>query len=899
MTLDPNDPRLTAYVLGELDPAESELIERLLKESEEGRKSVDQIRQTAGWLALELRHELETHLHQPSPLLNHKPVAPIVLGGAAPSTSKSWWRRNGYKFGSLAALSLLGSGLMFLRLAPRGGPGPVLDRLAVAEAEARPGPRGAEDVPLLAPMARESSPAVPPQPKVVMAELRRLDESAAAAGGEFGVTPAVIVSHSVRRRSVVRDSAALGRNLTLAIDKANPPLTYSYYSVQGEGQSAQSLTKRAGSGQQDLAKQEPLGRVTDRPAGMGGMMTARGGVQQKDRKVPGPPAALSRSRAATPPGGAMGVRRARVTESESAKAGAAVPNGKVGRAEDMKKLDANALTDGNPATASAPNPPMPIQDQERAASPTPTGRTKAMASAPERLSAVPKDLENSQPPLALSTEGRSLPRSTADSADLYAKQKAQGEGASRFRSVGQAPQSTFLIDTDRVSFSEVRHAVDRNRLPARDDVRIEELVNELPYRGVAPSPSDAEPLSVGVEIAGCPWDERHRLARIDIAARPIDQRARPACNFVFLVDVSPSMGEPDRLPLVRWGINRFIDQLGERDRLGIVMFGPSTGTVLPSTNGLAKAKIRRAVDDLKVQSPNSTPSGFALAYKVAQEGFLKGGTNRVILATDDASRVQAMRPDDSLRLAPENAGSAISLCWLDVSKDGVGANDKAALGDTARGHYVHVRSPGQAYRALVEETGAKLGVVATDAKVQVQFNTNAATAYRLLGDDIASAPAAAAASIDDAPDAGAIFEGHHSTAVYEIVPTPADLNLADRTAERSVEKLPEVGDKRLAMLSVGLSYKRAGDGQATMIMQAGFDRGIGFSRASDGFKLAAAAAGFGLLLRQSAVPEQLSYDLLQKLIEPYVIEGRDPTGCYREFAELVGKAKGIASPTQR
>jgi len=494
--------------------------------------------------------------------------------------------------------------------------------------------------------------------------------------------------------------------------------------------------------------------------------------------------------------------------------------------------------------------------------------------------------------LAPNVDGQAtaMPKSKAKGLFLYEPQQAQAPSPADnpFRSVREAPVSTFLVDVDRASYVNLRRALSQNKLPSNSDVRIEELLNEYPSHDVAPLPSDPDPLAVHVEIAGCPWDERHRLARVGIAARPIDQKARSACNFVFLIDVSPSMRGPDRLPLLQWSLGRFMDQLGERDRLGIVAFGPVTGVVLPSTNCLEKSKIDAAVDDLTVEAPVPTRSALAWAYEIARDGFLEQGTNRVIVATDAGSRIDAtgQRPDEWFGLVAEDAAKGTSLSLLGLG--GETADDKtiATLAEKGRGHHARVSSPAQAYGALVNEMGLKLSAVATDAKVQVQFNPDCVSAYRPIGYDAASVPAEA--TLDDSQDARAIFEGHRAVAVYEIVPVDAfDL------AKRSTDELRELGDRRLAALTVNLSYKKPGEGQSRVMQRPGFDGGASFNRASDDFKLAAAVAGFGLLLRQSAVPPGLSYGLVQKLVEPYLTEGRDPTGCYHEFADLVGRAKSI------
>ncbi len=482
---------------------------------------------------------------------------------------------------------------------------------------------------------------------------------------------------------------------------------------------------------------------------------------------------------------------------------------------------------------------------------------------------------------------RPVPETKARGESLLEPQQTVAPAGEQFRLLGKAPESIFLIDVDRASFTDIRRSLSQNRLPPKDDVRIEELLSEFPSHDVAPLPSNPDPLALHVEIAGCPWDEGHRLARIGVAARPIDQKARAACNFVFLIDVSPSMRRPDRLPIFQWSLNRLVDQLGERDRLAIVVFGPTAGVVLDSTSCLEKSKLQRAIDDLKVAAPDTTRSGLVLAYDIARERLLEHGTNRVIVATDSRFTIEGMSHDDLSALVAEKAAQGISLSLIGVGPAMVNDSTIAKLTEQGRGRHAHASSPARAYRALVEETGSKVSAVAMDAKIQVEFNPDRVIRYRLFGYDFGGAPTEA--TIDDSQDFGTILEGHRVAALYEIVP-PDGLEVAKLGKDRLVEGR----GRRLETLKVKLTYKKPDDGQVMLKEQFGFD-GTGLARASDDFQVAAAVAGFGLLLRESAAPQGLSYELVQRLIEPYLSEGRDPSGHYHEFAGLVSKAKSISA----
>ncbi len=597
--------------------------------------------------------------------------------------------------------------------------------------------------------------------------------------------------------------------------------------------------------------------------GMGGgagMMNSRG-LQHNGQPVSGPSARKEMGPAQAPQGAAVSRR-----QSDARNAAAAF-----GGAQALAKK-----------TSPSSGSPQRVPDLASAG-------TSGMRAGKSPSQATAHNVD--KPPVQAQTEEREqadlIPQSKAKSTFGYEPRQTGTPAGNPFRSVRETPRSTFWIDVDRASYANIRSALGQNTLPPQDAIRIEELLNEFPYHDAAPSRMSADPFALHVEIAGCPWDERHRLARIGITARPIDQANRPACNLVFLIDVSASMQQPDRLPLFQWSLERLIDQLGERDRLAIVAFGPTAGVVLASTSGIAKSKIRAAVDDLRVEAQDAARSGLALAYDIAGQSFLEQGTNRVILVTDASARIGAMGQDDLFGLVAAKASSGVSLTVLGVGAGTVDDNTIATLADKGRGHHAHFGSPLQAYRVLVEEMGSRLATIATDAKVQVEFNVNQARAYRLIGYEAASVPAAA--FIDDSRDAGAIVEGHHVTALYEIVP-PDALNLA----QRLTEELREIRDQRLETLTVMLSCKKPDEGRSRLIEQTGIDRGASFDRASNDLKLAAAAAGFGMLLSKSPLSGSASYDTIQQIIQPFLAEGHDPTGCYHEFAGLIGRAKMLS-----
>ena len=340
-----------------------------------------------------------------------------------------------------------------------------------------------------------------------------------------------------------------------------------------------------------------------------------------------------------------------------------------------------------------------------------------------------------------------------------------------FQNVRNDPQSTFSIDVDTASYSNIRRSLNQNILPPKDDVRIEEMLNYFPYRDAPPSDADEVPFAVHTEVAGCPWNAEHRLVRIGIAARPIDQSRRPPSNLVFLIDVSGSMDQADKLPLVKWGLQRLVEQLGENDRVAIVVYAGASGLVLPSTSCINKAQVMSAIDQLQAGGSTNGGAGIQLAYDLAAKKFIKNGTNRVILATDGDFNVGITDRDQLIKLIQAKAKSGVFLSVLGFGTGNLKDANLEQLADKGNGHYAYIDSPREAYRVLVEEMGSTLITVAKDVKIQVDFNPAQVAEFRLIGYE--NRIMAHQDFKDDTKDAGEIGAGHHVTALYEIVPRPA------------------------------------------------------------------------------------------------------------------------------
>ena len=426
-----------------------------------------------------------------------------------------------------------------------------------------------------------------------------------------------------------------------------------------------------------------------------------------------------------------------------------------------------------------------------------------------------------------------------------------------FEAVTAAPQSTFSIDVDTASYSNIRRFLNQNQLPPRDAVRIEEMLNYFPYHDAPPAANSDDPFAIHIEMAGCPWNSQHRLARIGLAARPIDQSKRPPSNLVFLVDVSGSMDEPNKLPLVQWGLQRLVEQLGENDHVAMAVYAAASGLVLPSTSCQHKSEVMSAIDRLQAGGSTNGGAGIQLAYDVATQHFIKNGTNRVILATDGDFNVGITDQNKLVELIEAKAKSGIFLSVLGFGMGNIKDATLEKIADKGNGHYAYIDSQHEAYKTLVEEMGSTLVTVAKDVKIQVEFHAARVAQYRLIGYE--NRRMANKDFNDDTKDAGEIGAGHHVTAFYELVPPQDQFLVAKLAKARDLEAKHDAGTTDQSF-TVRLRYKQPNEDSSRLIERSVVDRNLDFGRASDDLKFAAAIAGFGMLLRDSPHKGSLTYD---------------------------------------
>ncbi len=450
--------------------------------------------------------------------------------------------------------------------------------------------------------------------------------------------------------------------------------------------------------------------------------------------------------------------------------------------------------------------------------------------------------------------------------------------------------TTFSIDVDRASYSNVRRFLNAGQLPPPDAVRVEELVNYFDYAYSQPS-GDA-PVSLNTELTDSPWNPGLKLLHVGLQARRVATDALPACNLVFLVDVSGSMMDANKLPLVKAALLLLTDQLRPQDRVALVAYAGAAGLVLPSTPGNEKSKIKDAIERLDAGGSTAGAAGIRQAYDVAQEHFLKGGSNRVILATDGDFNVGTSSDGELQRLIEEKRKTGVFLSVLGFGMGNLKDKKMELLADKGNGNYAYVDSYPEARKVFVSEFGGTLFTVAKDVKVQIEFNPARVRAYRLIGYE--NRMLANEDFHDDQKDAGEMGSGHVVTALYELVPVGVEsgyLKKVDSLKYQTVQPAPAgLGEE---WLTFKLRYKRP-DADASQLLTWPLKlTAKPFAATSENLRLAASVAEFGLLLRGSEFKGTASYDHVVKTAKTAL--GADEEGLRSEFVKLAKTAATLQS----
>ena len=451
------------------------------------------------------------------------------------------------------------------------------------------------------------------------------------------------------------------------------------------------------------------------------------------------------------------------------------------------------------------------------------------------------------------------------------------------------PLSTFSIDVDAASYSNVRRFIDAGQLPPKDAVRVEEFINYFDYD--YPQPKDEDPFSLFTELGVCPWNENNYLLHVGIKGKELMDEERTDCNLVFLLDVSGSMVPENKLPLVKKAFKFLVKNLKQNDKIAIVVYAGSAGLVLPATYGYEKDKILSALETLNAGGSTAGGAGIQLAYKIAKENFIVGGNNRIILATDGDFNVGVSSTSELVKMIEEKRDEGIFLTLLGFGMDNYKDGRLEELADKGNGNYYYIDNILEAKKVFDHDLMGTLFTIAKDVKIQIEFNPFKVEEYRLIGyenrllkkEDFA----------DDKKDAGELGAGHTVTALYEIV--PAKVRLISNEYEDlkyQTSKLTNEAKNSDELLTLKLRFKLPDKANSKLITSVVYDRIFSPDSLSENFNFSSAVAGFAMLLRDSKFKGQVDYKMIEELAENNL--GDDKYGYRDEFISILKRAKKLS-----
>ena len=452
-----------------------------------------------------------------------------------------------------------------------------------------------------------------------------------------------------------------------------------------------------------------------------------------------------------------------------------------------------------------------------------------------------------------------------------------------FHKVRNEPLSTFSIDVDKASYSNLRRFLNNNNKAPVDAIRIEEMINYFDYD--YPQPTGEHPFSVSMEINSCPWNSSHELVLIGLQGKMPDIEEIPASNLVFLIDVSGSMGSQNKLPLLKQSFKILVDKLRPQDRVAMVVYAGAAGMVLNSTSGNNKKTIINALDNLQSGGSTAGGAGINLAYKIAVDNFIKGGNNRVILATDGDFNVGASSNAEMERLIIEKREYGVFLSVLGFGMGNYKDAKMEQISNAGNGNYAYIDNILEAKKVFGHELWGTLFTIAKDVKIQIEFNPAKIESYRLIGYE--NRMLQKEDFNDDKKDAGEIGAGHKVTALYEIVRSSSVTQPTDNVDPLEYQKMKTVKSKNL--LTLKLRYKLPNENESRLIKKYIKETKIRSEKASDNFLFASSVAGFGMLLRNSEFKGNLTFNDVEKLAR--LSKGKDENGYRAEFIKLIEIAK--------
>jgi Ca-activated chloride channel family protein len=464
-----------------------------------------------------------------------------------------------------------------------------------------------------------------------------------------------------------------------------------------------------------------------------------------------------------------------------------------------------------------------------------------------------------------------------------------------FKNVKINPLSTFSIDVDNAAYSNIRRFINMGELPPADAVRIEEMINYFKYD--YPEPKGEHPFSVYTELSICPWNNKHQLLQVGLRAKSIDKASLPPSNLVFLIDVSGSMSDPNKLPLLKSAFGMLVNQLRPQDRVAIVVYAGAAGLALESTSGNRKETILAAIDNLEAGGSTAGGEGLKLAYAEAEKNFIQGGNNRIILATDGDFNVGESSNGGIERLVERKRELGVFITVLGFGMGNVKDDKMELIADKGNGNYSYIDNLQEARKVLVREFGGTLFTIAKDVKFQIEFNPARVSSYRLIGyenrllnDEDFN---------DDTKDAGEMGSGHNVTALYELIPAGNGMEApsVDPLKYQKTVSAGKIYDPSGEYLTIKLRYKKA-DGNTSMLFEKPVKGYVNdLDDASDNLKFAAAVTEFGMILRDSEFKGNATLEGASRLAKS--AKGEDEDGYRSELIRLINTVKDMRALTDK
>lgn len=453
-----------------------------------------------------------------------------------------------------------------------------------------------------------------------------------------------------------------------------------------------------------------------------------------------------------------------------------------------------------------------------------------------------------------------------------------------FESPLKTPLSTFSIDVDKASYANTRRFLNQGMFPPVNAVRIEEMINYFNYD--YPQPEGEHPFSITTELTDCPWNKKRKLALIGIQGEKVEMDEAPPSNLVFLLDVSGSMGSPNKIGLLKKGLSLLIDKLRDEDRLAIVVYAGAAGLVLESTAGKHRKEIKKVLNKLEAGGSTAGGAGIQLAYKVAQRNFIENGNNRIILATDGDFNVGTSTQEALVKLIEKKRESGVFLSVLGLGSGNLQDYKMEQLANKGNGNYNYLDNILEAKKVLINEMGGTLYTIAKDVKVQAEFNPTQVKAYRLIG--YVNRALADQDFNDDTKDAGELGSGHTVTVLYEIVPAGSLEKIMDVDELKYQKQEVAKAQHSDELLTVKFRYKKPKGTKSVLLTKVMENRPKALEESSNNLRFAAAVASFGMKLRKSESAKTMKFEQIVTLAKN--AKGKDEEGYRSEFIKLVEMA---------